>query len=122
MNRESFLVLVREALDSLPPKFRQHIQNVAVIVEEEAPAETGSDELLLGTFEGVSRTEESFFSLESGPSRIMLYQKEIEARAKDLALSERRPLADVIREEVCLTVLHEFGHYFGLDEKSLEDI
>ena len=32
------------------------------------------------------------------------------------------PVEEAIREEVRLTVLHEFGHYFGLDEKALEGI
>ena len=37
MQREPFLELVREVLDSLPRKFRRHIQNVAVVVEDHTP-------------------------------------------------------------------------------------
>jgi predicted Zn-dependent protease with MMP-like domain len=121
MNLESFRALVRQALDSLPAHIRQYIDNVAVIVEEQ-PSEEGDDDLLLGTFQGVARTEASFFDMGSGPSRIVLYKKAIEARAREIARSDPRPLADIIEEEVRLTVLHEFGHYFGLDENALEDV
>jgi len=52
----------------------------------------------------------------------VLYQKNIEAHADDVAAEEGRSAEEIIREEVRLTVLHEFGHYFGLDEEALEDV
>ncbi len=122
MRREPFLELVREALDSLPRKFRKHIQNVAVVVEDHAPKGRDSNDLLMGIFEGTPRTERSFFGTNTGPNRIVLYQKNIEAHAEDMANEEGRSVEEIIREEVRLTVLHEFGHYFGLDEEALEDV
>jgi len=122
MRREPFRELVREAVDSLPPKFRRHIQNVAVVVEDHTREERDPNHLLMGVFEGTPRTEQSFFGADTGPNRIVLYQKNIEARAEDMAAEEGRSVEAVIREEVRLTVLHEFGHYFGLDEKALEDV
>lgn len=122
MRREPFLELVREAMDSLPRKFRKHIQNVAVVVEDHAPEGRDPNDLLMGIFEGTPRTERSFFGADTGPNRIVLYQKNIEARAEDVAAEEGRSVEEIIREEVHLTVLHEFGHYFGLDEEALEDV
>ncbi len=122
MRREPFLELVREAMDSLPRKFRKHIQNVAVVVEDHAPEGRDPNDLLMGIFEGTPRTERSFFGADTGPNRIVLYQKNIEARAEDVAAEEGRSVEEIIREEVRLTVLHEFGHYFGLDEEALEDV
>jgi predicted Zn-dependent protease with MMP-like domain len=122
MRREPFLKLVREAMDSLPRKFRKHIQNVAVVVEDHAPEGRDPNDLLMGIFEGTPRTEQSFFGADTGPNRIVLYQKNIEAHAEDVAAEEGRSVEEIIREEVCLTVLHEFGHYFGLDEEALEDV
>ena|SRR5262245_14861340 len=122
MKREPFLELVRAALDSLPWKFRKHIQNVAVVVEDFPPRARSSRQLLTGIFEGTPRTEQSFFNGAAVPNRIVLYQKNIEALAEIVAAKSGRSVEDVIREEVRLTVLHEFGHYFGLDEKALEDI
>lgn len=122
MKREYFLELVREALDSLPRKFRKHIHNIAVVVEDRPSGERTGGNLLMGIFEGTPRTEQSFFSLPAGPNRIVLYQKNIEARAEVVAAQAGCPLEEAIREEVRLTVLHEFGHYFGLDEKALEGL
>jgi predicted Zn-dependent protease with MMP-like domain len=122
MRREPFLELVREAMDSLPRKFRKHIQNVAVVVEDHAPEGRDPNDLLMGVFEGTPRTEQSFFGADTGPNRIVLYQKNIEAHAEDVAAEEGRSVEEIIREEVRLTVLHEFGHYFGLDEEALEDV
>ena len=122
MRREPFLELVREAMDSLPRKFRKHIQNVAVVVEDHAPEGRDPNDLLMGIFEGTPRTERSFFGADTGPNRIVLYQKNIEARAEDVAAEEGRSVEEIIRKEVRLTVLHEFGHYFGLDEEALEDV
>ncbi len=122
MRRELFLELVREALDSLPRKFRGCIQNVAVVVEDHTPEGRDPNDLLMGVFEGTPRTEQSFFAADTGPSRIVLYQKNIEARAEDVAAEKGRSVEEIIREEVRLTVLHELGHYFGLNEEALEDV
>ncbi len=122
MRREPFLELVREALDSLPRKFRRRIQNVAVVVEDHTPEGRDPNDLLMGVFEGTPRTKQGFFGADTGPNRIVLYQKNIEAHAAALAAEEGRSVEETIREEVRLTILHEFGHYFGLDEEALEDV
>jgi len=122
MRREPFLELVREAMDSLPRKFRRHIQNVAVVVEDHAPEERDPNDLLMGVFEGTPRTKRGFFGADTGPNRIVVYQKNIEAHAEAVAAEEGRSVEETIREEVRLTILHEFGHYFGLDEEALEDL
>jgi predicted Zn-dependent protease with MMP-like domain len=114
MKRERFRQLVQDALDSLPPKFRARIQNVVVVVEDYPPDGHDTDEdLLMGVFEGTPTTEKSTWDLQPGPDRVVLYQKNIEA----VCDSEEE-----IREEVRLTVLHEFGHYFGMNEEQLEDV
>ena len=122
MKREPFLELVRQALDSLPQKFRGHMENIAVVVEDHPLEEHDPDDWLLGVFEGTPRTEQSVFDVGSGPARVVLYQRNIEAYAQDAAGAEGRSVEEMIREEVRLTVLHELGHYFGLGEEALEDV
>lgn len=116
MQRERFHRLVQEALDALPARFRRRLENVAVVVEDYPPGEPpdGSDpaDLLTGEFIGVPATEKSVWDAQ-GPDRVVLYQKNIEA----LCATE-----DAVRDEVRLTVLHELGHYFGMDESQLEDV
>jgi len=127
MEREKFVKLVEEALDALPTRFRKRIHNVAVLVENVPPERLShggsrnagiadaddANSLLLGVFEGVPTTQKSVFDVPSGPDRIVLYQKNIEA----VCCNE-----DEIRQEIRLTVIHELGHYFGMSEAQLEDV
>ncbi len=55
----------------------------------------------------------SIFDLPTGPDYIVLYQKNIEA----VCSSEAE-----VREQIRLTVIHELGHYFGMDESQLNDV
>jgi predicted Zn-dependent protease with MMP-like domain len=118
MKREHFVKVVEEALDSLPQEFRRRIRNVAVLVEDvppnQRPPKLGQQrQLLLGVFHGVPTTKKSIFNLPSGPDHIVLYQKNIEA----VCSSEAE-----VRKQIRLTVIHELGHYFGLDEEQLKDV
>jgi len=118
---EQFNKLVAEALDALPEHFRALLDNVAIIVEDvpergrhsHLASEADRDEtLLMGEFIGIPRTKMSAWDA-AGPSRIVLYQKNIEAICET---------EGEIREQVRLTVLHELGHYFGMDEDQLHNV
>lgn len=124
MTRREFRELVGEALDALPERFAGLIENLAVVVEDRPSRaeEAEEEDLLMGEYIGVPRTERSVWDLQDQPDRIVLYQKNIEAYAAGVAEEEGRELRDVIREEIRLTVLHEVGHYFGMDEDELEDV
>lgn len=114
MTRERFMRLVEESLERLPLRFRGKIENVAIVVEDLPPAgERRGKNLLMGVFEGVPATERSVWDTAAGPARIVLFQKNIEAACEN---------DDEIREEVRLTLLHELGHYFGMNEGQLEDV
>ena len=117
MNREQFAKIVEEVLDSLPQEFRERIRNVAVLVEDLPPGQSSairrSRQLLLGTFRGVPATKKSIFDLPTGPDYVVLYQNNIEA----VCSSEAE-----LREQIRRTVIHEFGHYFGMDEEQLKDV
>ncbi len=69
--------------------------------------------LLLGLFHGVPMTKKSTFDLPTGPDYVVLYQRNIEA-----VCSSEAELRDQIRR----TVIHEIGHYFGMDEEQLKDV
>ena len=70
-------------------------------------------QLLLGLFQGVPTTKKSIFDLPTGPDYVVLYQKNIEA----VCSSEAE-----VCQQIRLTVIHELGHYFGLDENQLKDV
>lgn len=123
MERQRFVEIVAEVLDTLPRRFRRRIHNVAVLVEdvpEEQRPRPGRPhtpgrprQLLLGLFVGVPATRKSVFDLPSGPDHIILYQKNIEA----VCGNERE-----IRHQIRQTVIHELGHYFGMSEDHLRDV
>ena len=123
MKRENFTKLVEETLDTLPAKFRELARNVVVVVEDYPPPdEEGKvDEELMGIFDGVPATEKSVWDT-APPDRVILYQRNIEGYAAEVAAEENRPVEEIIREEVRLTVLHELGHFFGMEEDQLEDV
>ena len=127
MEREHFVKLVEEVLNSLPKEFRERIHNLAIQIEDQPPrrfrrkprvaaGDAGPRKgrsLVLGLFQGVPATARSVFNLPSGPDRIILYQKNIEAVCSN---------ETEIRYEIRQTVLHELGHYFGMDEAQLRDV
>jgi predicted Zn-dependent protease with MMP-like domain len=124
MDRKHFVKLVADVLDALPEEFRKRIHNLVVQVEDEphrrsrrkrrgtsGPRKTRS--LVLGVFQGQPATTSSVFDLPMGPNRIVLYQTNIEAVCSNEA---------EIRHEIRQTVLHELGHYFGMNEAQLKDV
>jgi predicted Zn-dependent protease with MMP-like domain len=108
--------LVDKALRELPEPFLSLLENVAVVVEEE-PGEEDFDELdaadddpgmeLLGIFRGIPRTEWSVISSGDLPNQVAIFRGPI------LRVSNSR--ADALAE-IQETVIHELGHYFGLDD------
>jgi predicted Zn-dependent protease with MMP-like domain len=104
----SFDDVVRSALDMLPPHIAAALRNVAVVVEDE----NAEDPDLYGLFDGIPLTEGGPAPGEL-PNRIAIYRRPLEADFPD---------EDVLRDEIRITVLHEFGHYFGLDEDRLSEL
>ncbi len=118
MTREDFNQVVEEVMDSLPGEFRRRISNVAVLVEGFPPGQKPSQpgkptSLRLGLFHGVPMTQKSVFQLPTGPDYVVLYQKNLEAISRNEA---------ELREQIRRTVIHEFGHYFGMSEEQLKDV
>jgi predicted Zn-dependent protease with MMP-like domain len=105
---ERFEELVGEALDGIPPELGRHIDNVALFVRE-----TSGDPHLLGLYEGIPLTERHEYGGLAMPDRITIYRRPILARC--------RTEADVVRE-VQVTVVHEVGHHFGIDDDRLHEL
>jgi predicted Zn-dependent protease with MMP-like domain len=99
VSRRSFEESVRRALDSLPPEIAARLENVAVVVEDEDPEEPD----LFGVFR-----DDPYM-----PATIAVYRRPLEETFTD---------PDELEEEIRITVLHELGHYFGMDEGQLYDL
>lgn len=107
MTREEFEELVAEALDRIPPELTRLMDNVAVFVEDEPPAE---DPELLGLYEGTPLTDRGEWYAGVLPDRITIY------RGPTLRMCETRE--DVVAETE-VTVVHEVAHHFGIDDARL---
>jgi predicted Zn-dependent protease with MMP-like domain len=119
MTRERFTELVEEALHEIPRRFRKAMTNVAVIVEDQPPLhilremEIEPPDSLFGLYQGTPLPERGWAYGNTLPDRISIYQGPIVEACKD---------DDEIRDCVAETVIHEFGHYFGMDEDQIEEI
>lgn len=103
---------VRATMESLPPKIRDAVQSVPVMLEEFPSPAALADGIApdqLGVFEGA-------LAGESGvpqPARVVLWLGNL----WDMCEASE----SAYREEVRITLLHEFGHFLGWDEEDLMD-
>lgn len=103
--------LVTLALDTIPAELAEKIENVVVVVEDESPKPGPT---LLGLYQGIpltSRVPGSYAGVL--PDRITIYRKPI------LRICNT---PDEVVEQVRITVVHEVGHYFGIDDDRLHEL
>ena len=119
MTRKAFERLVAEAVRTIPRRFRHEMKNVAVVVEDEPSPELleemdiPPEDTLFGLYQGTPLTERTWGYGNALPDRIVIYQGPIE---------EACETEDEIVATIGETVIHEFGHYFGLSEEEIEEI
>lgn len=117
LSRTEFERVVSEALESLPKRFADLVENVVVAVEDEPTAadfegiaggvEDNSE--ILGIYRGVALTErDGEFPLL--PDEIAVFRGPI-----NRIVRTRSEAVDEVRE----TVIHELGHYFGLSDDEM---
>lgn len=104
VDEQQFDEMVSEAIDTLPPEFGKMLTNVIVQVED------GDDPHLLGLYHGVPLPERSANFTGMVPDQISIYR---------LAICGICDTRDQVVEEVRKTVVHEIGHYFGIDDETL---
>ena len=119
LTRTQFEALVESALKKLPRSFKRKMANIAVVVEDWADEETLRDvgieppDTLYGLYRGIDLTRRDSGYGNVLPDTIHIYQGPIEADCADPA-----EMAELVRD----VVIHEVGHYFGLDDETMEDI
>jgi predicted Zn-dependent protease with MMP-like domain len=99
---------VRRALESLPAELRSAVQNIEIVIEDENP----DDPDLFGLYEGVPLPERGDWA-GTLPDRIAIYRLPLEESFAD---------SDELVREIRITVMHELGHYFGMDEDQLTEL
>ena len=109
MSRVRFEELVSDALDAVPARFAQAMDNVVVLVEEFNPEVP----TILGLYHGIALTERTSHYGGVLPDRISIYRRPI------LFLCETE---EQVVEEVLVTVIHEIAHHFGVDDERLHEL
>jgi predicted Zn-dependent protease with MMP-like domain len=110
ISRKEFELLVERALRRLPRRFRERLENIAVVVEDMGiePPDT-----LYGLYRGTDLTRRDTTYGNVLPDVITIYQGPIQEDCDTV-----EDMEELVRD----TVIHEVGHYFGLDDDRLEEL
>lgn len=106
---EEFEELVDRGLDMIPRKLLNSLNNVAIVVEDR----NEEDPTLLGLYHGVALTERSVEWPTYLPDKISIYRD---------VLCDWCRSHDELVEQVAITVVHEIGHHFGIDDARLHEL
>lgn len=119
LTRKEFEKAVALALKRLPKFFKKKMENVDVVVENRASQDLLSEmELqspfeLLGLYQGIPLDRRGFYYGNVLPDKITLFKIPIESMCKT---------EEEIKEKIREVVIHEVGHYFGLNDKKLSEL
>ena len=119
MDRERFEWLVAKAIDELPDEFRERMDNIDVVAQDEPTSRQLADaglkrgQTLLGLYEGIPLTRRSRSYGMVPPDKITIFQKPIEA----ICRSETQ-----IQGEIQRVVIHEIAHHFGIGDTRLRQL
>ena len=114
MDQKTFEDIAEEAFHHLPPLFKDKIENVEIVVEDQPDARTmrrhpGAETILLGLYHGIPLNQRGTWYGTTAilPDRISLYKKNIERICRT---------ENEIQEKIYEVLCHEIGHYFGMNE------
>lgn len=117
ISEEEFIAVAEQAFEELPPVVKKKLANLPLIATD-YPSEDlvadGLDPRILGVITGAPLPEKSAIG-EGAPQLdvVQLYQRNIERICTN---------ATELRAEIRITVIHETGHYFGLDDDDLDGL
>lgn len=102
-----------DAIAGVPEQFRELLRGVPIVLEPRPHVDLvseGFDPRSLGLFEGLEHAHQAGGD-HRAPTRIVLFHANLLADFPD---------PEALVEEIEITLLHEIGHFFGLDEDDVE--
>jgi predicted Zn-dependent protease with MMP-like domain len=117
--RKEFEEIVALAVKGLPKSLKDKMENIDMVVESQAPQylllemRLKSPYELLGLYQGVPIDRRGFYYGNVLPDKITLFQDPIESICK----TEKE-----VEEKVKEVIIHEIGHYFGLNDERLKEL
>jgi predicted Zn-dependent protease with MMP-like domain len=119
LTREEFEEAVVAALRGLPKFIKKNMENVDVAVEIQASTKLLREmglrfpSELLGLYQGIPLDRRGFYYGNVLPDKITLFQDPIQSMCRT-----REEVEERVRE----VVIHEVGHYFGLNDERLREL
>ena len=120
MTCKEFETIVKGVLEELPKEFKDKLQNIDIVIEEELDMEAakrlglGAKGRLLGLYQGVPLKDRTHYYGMVMPDKITLYKQNIESSCEEGGSD--------IREEIKHVIQHEIAHHFGISDKRLKDL
>ena len=114
---EAIEAIARRTLSSLPPPFRQSLDDIVLLIEEVADLQTARsvglrDPMQLsGLYQGVPLNQQSVSMSGALPERVTLYRQPI--------LAEWSATGFSLEQLVSHIVIHEIGHHFGFSDDDM---
>jgi predicted Zn-dependent protease with MMP-like domain len=118
ISHQEFEKTVQQALEELPEEISKALENIDIFIEETPGHEIGegfrfSANHLLGLYTGIPKNHRGPYYGNVLPDRIYLYKKNLESYCRS---------HQALKEQIQRTVLHEIGHYFGINDKRLREL
>ena len=110
VTRRRFEEWVSDALDDVPPQLARLMDNVVVLVRDRDP----DNPHLLGLYHGIALTERDYSHyVGTLPDTLTVFRQPL------MAMCDTE---EQLRREIRVTVLHEIGHHFGIDDHRLHEL
>lgn len=109
ISEEEFEDLVDQGLRRIPDELLRNVNNVAIVTEDYNPESPD----ILGLYEGIALTDRDSEYSSVLPDKISIYR---------LALCDAVDSREELVEQVAITVIHELGHHFGIDDAKLHEL
>lgn len=107
---EDFEKMVVEEYDAIPDDMLGKLENVAILVENQSIEQRPR---LFGLYSGHPLTSRGMYGYGELPDRITLFKNNMEEHSDTL---------EQLRERVRITLVHEIGHYYGLNDAKLREL
>lgn len=119
MSDEAFKRLVERAMSELSPDHMEALEHVAILVADQ-PSDVQAekiklrgDQLLLGLYEGVPRTQRSGYESGLVGDTITIFKEPLMAISRN---------DDDLYRHIKRTVWHEIAHYFGISHEQMDEL
>lgn len=116
---EQFAQLVGEALDELPVKYTDNMNNVAIVYEDDPTPQQREElklhcnESLFGLYQGIPLTQRGMNYNLVMPDKITIFKNPIVGVSPDMT---------ALKKQIKHTLWHEIAHHFGLDHDRIHEL